>query len=124
MSTTATTSSEGGINTSAGNFLTTHELLKFQILEQPMPPISNSGAPAAPARLASGAPTAAGGVGSTASSEAAPDRAAVVHRAFAMLASRCMDPDPCKRPTFEEVVKKVEVMRGALVNANMTVHSQ
>jgi hypothetical protein len=37
-----------------------------------------------------------------------------------MLASRCMDPDSAKRPTFEEIIKKVELMRRALVNTNVT----
>jgi hypothetical protein len=48
----------------------------------------------------------------------------VVHRAFAMLASRCMDADPAMRPSFAEIVKKVDFMRQALVNATVTALSQ
>jgi hypothetical protein len=204
-STVAATAAEGGTTTQVSNFLTTHELLKFQILEQPMPNTSSSAATGAPARPSSGASAASGGVGSTASNDPNPhlqpvkggsssaghsgalptansiqssitqssttssdaaipkvhgkggssnsadgnsgalptatsiqssitqssttsagglDRTLVVHRAFAMLASRCMDPDPTKRPTFGEVIKKVDVMRRALMNTNVTVHSQ
>jgi hypothetical protein len=146
-----------------GTSLTTHELLKFQILEQPLVKGSGSGAHEVPhARPSSGASAASGGNHSMANSGAIPqlhckggsssttgnsaplataisiqssitqssttsggvDRMLVVHRAFTMLASRCMNPDPALRPSFAEIVKKVDFMRRALANATGTALSQ
>jgi hypothetical protein len=39
----------------------------------------------------------------------------VARRAFALLAARCMDLDPSRRPSFADVAAKLEIVRRALV---------
>jgi hypothetical protein len=43
----------------------------------------------------------------------------MVRQTFAMLASRCMDPDPSARPGFSDISEQLDIMRRLMMELQL-----